>query len=128
MANEPPSEAPNHEVSEDDKNQIILARLANGEILRQDDGMFLFACPHCSLAIVVNPQDIACQQFVHAVAKDTGQGVNPHASLEECTRLLQLDAVRASLLLQRPRGARAHARVKQKEKREKEKKKKRNKK
>ena len=93
MANEPPSEAPNHEVSEDDKNQIILARLANGEILRQDDGMFLFACPHCSLAIVVNPQDIACQQFVHAVAKDTGQGVNPHASLEECTRLLQLDAV-----------------------------------
>lgn len=78
---------------EDIKNLEILAKVAAGQVITQDDGTLLFACPHCSLPILVAPADIACKQFVHGVDKATGAGVSPHASLAECTQLLQQDSI-----------------------------------
>jgi len=78
---------------EDVKNVQILERVAAGQVVTQDDGVFLFACPHCGSPILVAPQEIACKQFVHGVLKATGQGVNPHASAQECADLLQKSAI-----------------------------------
>jgi hypothetical protein len=45
-------------------------------------------CPHCGGAIVVAPQDVACAIFRHAVFKESGEPIPPHAPKEECERLV----------------------------------------
>jgi hypothetical protein len=53
--------------------------------------MLYIECPHCQYIILI--EDINCRIFRHAVYKDTFEPVNPHASEEECKRLLSSDAV-----------------------------------
>lgn len=53
-----------------------------------ENGYYKFKCPHCSGNIVVNPNDLNCCIFRHAVRKDTLEPINPHASKEECDYLL----------------------------------------
>jgi hypothetical protein len=48
--------------------------------------MLYVECPHCQYIILI--EDINCRIFRHAVYKDTFEPVNPHASEEECNRLL----------------------------------------
>ena len=45
-------------------------------------------CPHCQEKFIVNEKDINCAIFRHAVYKNNMQPINPHASLDECTKLL----------------------------------------
>ena len=48
----------------------------------------IFNCPHCDLYILVLKNEINCQIFRHAYFKDTFEQINPHASKEECERLI----------------------------------------
>jgi len=45
-------------------------------------------CPHCQGHIQIFKNEINCTIFRHAVYKNTFQQVNPHASKEECERLI----------------------------------------
>lgn len=48
--------------------------------------MYIVICPHCGeYAIIV---EINCTIFRHGVYKTNMQPINPHASKEECERLL----------------------------------------
>jgi hypothetical protein len=47
------------------------------------DNVYIFNCPHCLGSIVVQCQDVNCQIFRHAVLKNEGTQVNPHASRQE---------------------------------------------
>lgn len=47
-----------------------------------------YKCPHCGDIILVNKKDINCGIFRHGVLKDGMKQINPHASKEECNRLL----------------------------------------
>lgn len=51
-----------------------------------------FECPHCTGHIIILKQDINCAIFRHGIYK-TGQLVNPHATKEECDRLVSEDLV-----------------------------------
>ena len=44
-------------------------------------------CPHCNDFIIIYCNEINCKIFRHAIYKN-GTNVNPHASKEECERLL----------------------------------------
>jgi len=43
-------------------------------------------CPHCSDPVEI--VQLNCCIFRHAVLKSNNSQINPHASLEECTRLI----------------------------------------
>ncbi len=47
-----------------------------------------FNCPYCKGKIIINDCDINCGIFRHAVFKSNLEPINPHASKEECQRLL----------------------------------------
>jgi len=50
--------------------------------------VYRYMCPHCSLLLEVQQNDLNCCIFRHGVIK--GQGpVNPHASQQEIQRLKQ---------------------------------------
>ena len=44
-------------------------------------------CPHCHDSIIIYKNEINCRIFRHAVFKN-GEQINPHASKEECERLV----------------------------------------
>lgn len=58
-----------------------------------EDSAYVFNCPHCSNTIVVHSQEVNCQIFRHAVFKDTGLQVNPHASKAELDSLLAQELI-----------------------------------
>lgn len=57
------------------------------------DNLYTFECPHCSLPIQVEKQQVNCQIFVHGQFKTNGEQVNPHASQSYCESLLNQDLV-----------------------------------
>ena len=44
----------------------------------------MYRCPWCDGVIQVDPADIRCGIFRHAVFKATGEPIPPHASKAEC--------------------------------------------
>jgi hypothetical protein len=54
-----------------------------------EGGILVFLCPHCGENIIVYEADIACAIFRHAIHKNTMEQINPHASKEECDRLVE---------------------------------------
>jgi len=48
---------------------------------------FFVVCPHCQQSVEI--VEINCAIFRHAVFKESGQQLNPHASKEECDRLFE---------------------------------------
>lgn len=59
----------------------------------EQDRSYIFQCPHCELYIQVSEAQINCQIFRHGVLISTGEQVNPHASKEECDRLVENNLV-----------------------------------
>ena len=53
--------------------------------------MFTVECPHCHCQILI--EAINCRIFRHAVYKHNGEPINPHASEDECNRLVEEDRV-----------------------------------
>jgi len=53
----------------------------------------IFECPHCMGTILVEPNDINCQIFRHAVFRSNGQPIHPHASKTECEDLLRTEKI-----------------------------------
>jgi hypothetical protein len=47
-----------------------------------------FSCPHCQGTILVHHHELNCRIFRHGVDRMTMQPMNPHASKQECERLL----------------------------------------
>lgn len=62
-------------------------------LVSKDENMFIFGCPHCGGTVVVNQSETACCIFRHAVYKANGSQVNPHASKNECDRLVENNLV-----------------------------------
>ena len=60
--------------------------LKNSRIV-QDNGHYIFECPHCEGIIIVAVNEVNCTIFRHCVTKSNWQQVNPHASKEECENL-----------------------------------------
>lgn len=57
------------------------------------DNIYFFECPHCDLLIEVEKNEINCKIFRHAVLKDSGQQINPHASKIDCDNLFSKNLV-----------------------------------
>jgi hypothetical protein len=58
---------------------------------------YIYPCPHCLSMIQVHKDEINCKIFRHATYKknitEIGEQVNPHASKEECDKLVTLNLV-----------------------------------
>lgn len=48
-------------------------------------------CPHCRGTIIV--EKLNCRIFRHGVMRTTGRQINPHATKEECERLVDAGLV-----------------------------------
>lgn len=48
----------------------------------------IFTCPHCLDDIIVMKNELNCRIFRHATLKSNFSQVNPHASFEECQKLI----------------------------------------
>ncbi len=59
----------------------------------QVDDTYVFECPHCDGVVVVNIHEVNCQIFRHAVLKQNGEQINPHAPQQECDYLFVNDLV-----------------------------------
>jgi hypothetical protein len=55
----------------------------------EDDNSFVFLCPHCDGTVIVHQTEINCQIFRHAILKQTGEQLNPHATKQECDYLYE---------------------------------------
>jgi len=59
-------------------------------LVDKNGNLYTFNCPHCDGYIEVEEQQVACQIFRHGTFKQPGlPPINPHASKEECERLLR---------------------------------------
>ena len=50
-------------------------------------------CPHCNIPIIIAVNDLNCRIFRHAVYRHNMQPIDPHASKETCTQLLQTNKI-----------------------------------
>jgi hypothetical protein len=50
--------------------------------------MLELVCPHCQGMIIVLPNELNCRIFRHGVYISNGEPIPPHASKEECDRLV----------------------------------------
>lgn len=48
-----------------------------------------YKCPHCDENIIILQKDINCGIFRHGVFKNSMVQLNPHASKDECDRVLK---------------------------------------
>ena len=51
--------------------------------------MLHIECPHCKGGIIIEIKDINCGIFRHAIFKSSNEIVSPHASKENCEKLLE---------------------------------------
>jgi hypothetical protein len=49
----------------------------------------VYNCPNCQESIIIEPNDIRCGKFVHAIYKTNMKRVNPHSSVSFIQRLLK---------------------------------------
>lgn len=53
----------------------------------------LFTCPHCNGTIMVFQGELNCRFFRHGVYRNSGEPIPPHASKEECERLVAANLI-----------------------------------
>ena len=63
------------------------------DIVQIEDEYYTFLCPHCKQYIQVHTNEINCCIFRHAVYKNTLAPINPHATKEECDKLMTEEKV-----------------------------------
>lgn len=51
----------------------------------------IIECPHCHLLVSII--EINCKIFRHGIYKNNGLQMNPHASKEECDKLISQDLI-----------------------------------
>ena len=54
---------------------------------------YSFDCPYCNVKIMVNKREINCTIFRCGIYKSNYLPINPHSSLEECTRLKESNLI-----------------------------------
>lgn len=52
------------------------------------DEFHFFTCPHCHGTIMVHHAELNCRIFRHGVYRNSNQPIPPHASKQECERLI----------------------------------------
>ena len=52
------------------------------------DDIYVFICPHCKEDIIVLKNELNCKIFRHAVFKSNYKPIDPHATKQECQRLI----------------------------------------
>jgi hypothetical protein len=57
-------------------------------VLDGESGLYMFECPQCMCVFTIHESELACKIARHGVGLD-GVPVNPHASFDECMRLLE---------------------------------------
>jgi hypothetical protein len=82
-----PVVAPTPSADADARYEKILLDEKSSDIIFTS-GIYTFRCPHCRGVIQVHAGDIACQIFRHGVIKANQSPINPHASKEECDKLV----------------------------------------
>lgn len=55
----------------------------------EENKCYLFYCPHCELPIQVEKNQVNCSIFRHAIMKEGGTQVNPHAPKNICDKLFE---------------------------------------
>lgn len=55
--------------------------------IMKKESIIITNCPHCTTMVVVNKEEINCAIFRHAVLKDSGKQLDPHASKETCDEM-----------------------------------------
>jgi hypothetical protein len=48
-------------------------------------------CPHCNGTIII--EELNCKIFRHAILKENGNQINPHAPKEECENYIEKDLI-----------------------------------
>ena len=54
----------------------------------EDDKFYRFVCPHCSIDIEVQKNQLNCKIFRCGIFKNNGKQMNPHTNKLECERLM----------------------------------------
>ena len=54
----------------------------------EDEKVYRFVCPHCSIDIEVQKTQLNCKIFRCGIFKNNGKQMNPHTNKLECERLL----------------------------------------
>lgn len=57
------------------------------------ENFYSISCPHCLGIVLVQKNELNCKIFRHAVYKNNMEPINPHASKEECEKLLEDDKI-----------------------------------
>lgn len=55
----------------------------------KDGNAYIIACPHCQEYVYVHQREMNCLIFRHGAYKLGLQPIHPHASKDECDRLVQ---------------------------------------
>lgn len=58
-----------------------------------EDKTYVFECPHCDGMVQVKEKQVQCQIFRHGATKANNKQINPHATQEECERLVEGDLI-----------------------------------
>jgi hypothetical protein len=58
-----------------------------------DNNILIFRCLYCNEYIEVSINEINCQIFRHAIDKVTYQQINPHATKDECDKLIESNSI-----------------------------------
>lgn len=58
-----------------------------------EDKTYVFECPHCNFLVQVKESDLRCKIFRHAVYKANNKPIPPHASKDQCDKLLEQDLI-----------------------------------
>ena len=54
---------------------------------------FIFTCLHCNEPFVIFKKDFNCKILRHGVLRDSSTPMNPHASKEECDKLVKEEKI-----------------------------------
>jgi hypothetical protein len=53
--------------------------------------MIQVECPHCNGSIII--EELNCSIFRHAILKENGNQINPHAQKEECENYIEKNLI-----------------------------------
>ena len=62
-------------------------------LVKRDGDAWIIQCPHCHDLVYVHEKELNCRIFRHGAYKHTLAPIPPHASKQECDRLVQQNLI-----------------------------------
>ena len=72
---------------------INIGNKADKIIIKLDDDVISFKCPHCKDLTHLFVKDLKCKIFIHAWNKITMKQVNPHTKKKDCEKLIKKNKI-----------------------------------